>query len=129
MPAQVRVYETDETTLLSSFSYGSVPPNSDYITIAGQAKEVRIKNDGDQNLTAVTVAIQQAGSFDLYTYVRIADDVAGSPGTWQDHAAPALALGPINIGAAVPIHLDLIVPISATAGEAQSANLFIAGTI
>jgi hypothetical protein len=112
MAASLGVYETDDVTPLTSFNYGSVPPNQDYITIAGVAKEIRIKNDGDVDLAAVTVAIQQAASFDLYQYVRIAPDNVGSPGAWQDYTAP-----------------DLIVPIGATAGEAQTANLFLAGTI
>lgn len=123
MAASVGWYDTDDTTALTSIDLGAVPPGQDYFTRNGAYKEVRIKNDGDEDFANVAVEIQQASAYDAYEYLRIAPDSGGSAGAFQDYTSNPLDLGALTAGSVEPLWIDVIVPGAADAETGQRANL------
>lgn len=77
MPAQLRVLEDDQTTVVTSDNMGNVPT-------PGTSTETQyyVNNFGTVNATSVIVSIEAFGTNDGDDYTQIAEDVAGSPGTW-----------------------------------------------
>lgn len=130
MAASIGWYDIDNTTKLTELDMGIVPPGSSFFGQNGSYEEVRAKNDGDQPFTNVGVEIQQAGTYVGYQHLRIApDDGAGNPGIWQDYAANPLALGGLAVGILEPVHIDIIVPGTATAEAGQTSNLVLIATV
>ena len=130
MAASIGWYDTDDTTALATLDLGAVPPGQDYHTRQGAYEEVRAKNDGTVDFATVEVEIQQAGSYDAYTYLRIAKDGgAGSPGTFQDESAGALSLGALTASAVASVWLDAIVPSAADPEAGQVANLVLTASV
>lgn len=77
MPAQLRVLDSDETTVITSDNLGNVAtPGSTSPT------KYFINNFGTGEATGVTVSIEAVGTNDGDDYTQIAPDVSGSPGVF-----------------------------------------------
>jgi len=128
MSASVGWYDTDDTTALTSVQAGVIPPGSSYFTRNGSYIELRAKNDGTEDFATVNVEIQQAGAYDGYQHLRIAPDLGGSPGAWQDNTANPLPLGALVATAVEPVWLDIVVPGAAVPDAGQTSNLVLIAT-
>lgn len=94
MPADIRFLDTDETTVITTFDFGSV-------ATPGQSanKKLFVENSGDETAQSVTMTIAAIGTNDGDDHAEVALDSGGSPGTF---GAGPLSLGNIAAGNTVP---------------------------
>jgi len=107
VPAQLRILKDDQTTVTTSENLGNVPtPGTD------DPVQLYVNNFGTSNSTSTTVSIEAFGTNDGDDYTQIAEDVAGSPGTFGQSP---LNLGTIAPLASVPFWVRIAQPAGLTA--------------
>ena len=118
MPAQLRVLESDGTTVVTSKNFGNV-------ATPGTTTNTKLyaNNFGTNNATSATVTIEAFGTNDGDDYTQIAPDVAGSPGTF---AQTPVVLGTIAPLASAPFWVRIAQPAGLTAdNNPRRSNLAI----
>lgn len=116
MSAQLQFFASDGATVITTTSLGNV-------ATPGTSTQVKlfINNFGDQTAQNTTVALQQIGTNDGFTYGQIAPDVSGSPGVFGN---ATLNLGSIAAGSKVPFWVESVLISGLTAdGNARRFNL------
>ena len=129
MATELSWFDDDGVTPVSLLDLGSVPPGQDYITRNGGAKEVILKNTGDDDLSTVAVEIQQVSSSDLHEMVRIAPDSSGSPGVFVDKDTDPLTLGALAADAEASVYIDIVMALDTSVEAGKLANLFASGAV
>jgi hypothetical protein len=123
-------FDADGTTPLSTLNLGIIPPGQDYITRNGSARQVVVKNTGDEALSSVTVELQQVGSYDSYTLAEIATGASPTyPDDYVDSATDPLALGGLAVGASANVWIQLTETIGAAALAGKAFNLALSWVV
>lgn len=119
MPAELRILEADETTVVTTTNEGNV-------ATAGSSTPTQfyVNNFGTSNATEVTVSITAVGTNDGEDYLQIAEDVAGSPGTFSQDPIEMGTIAPL---ASVPFWIQIVQPSGLTANDnPRRANVNVA---
>jgi hypothetical protein len=107
MSAALRFYDSDGTTVITSYDFGTVAsPGST------SSKKFYIENFGDQTAQTTTIDLEAVGTNDGDDYAQTALDVAGSPGAF---GTSQLTLGSIAAGIKVAFWSRVVLPSGVTA--------------
>lgn len=116
MPAQLRILDSDGTTVITSENFGNIAtPGSSAST------KFFVQNFGTSAALSVTIGIEAIGTNDGEDYTQIAEDIAGAPGTFGQ---TDLSLGTIAPLASVPFWVRVVQPAGLTAdNNPRRANI------
>ena len=109
MAASLQILDTNGTTVITSKSLGNIATPGSSSTI-----KLFVQNIGTTSATSVTVARSAFGTSDGDDFTYIANDVAGSPGTFGQ---TTITLGTIAALASTPFWVQIVQPAGLTADD------------
>lgn len=121
MSAAARFLDTNGVTVITTDDEGNLATPS-----TSTPKKVWVENFGDQSLQTTILTITAVGTNDGSTYLKIAPDSGGSPGTF---VTTPLSLGTIVAGAKVAVWFKIQLPSGLTPDMNQRHGSLVAAGV